>query len=115
VAELGIVAVLLGGLLALPAVVTWLPWEATFGIGLTLVSLGMIVGVPAGALYHVRLYRLIRPTGAWWLHPTALHTKLGEAERPRVMSAFKIGAAGFVIAIVGCALIAVGAVRSAFS
>jgi hypothetical protein len=112
VGELGIVAGLVAGLLALPAVVTWLPWEVTFGIGLLLVALGMAIGVPAGALYHVRLYRLVRPRGAWWLRPTALHTQLADAERPRVMSAFKIGAAGFIIAIIGCALVAVGALRS---
>jgi hypothetical protein len=115
VAELGIVAVLLGALVALPALVTWLPWEATLGFGVALVVLGMAIGVPAGALYHARLYRLVRPTGKWWLHPTALHERLKEAERPRVMSAFKLGAAGFVIAIAGCALVAIGALRSAFS
>lgn len=114
-AELGIVAGLLGVLLALPALVTWLPWEATFGIGIALVLVGMSIGVPAGALYHVRLYRLVRPTGTWWLRPTTLHPRLAEAERPRVMGAFKLGAAGFVIAIVGCALVALGALRSALS
>jgi hypothetical protein len=101
--------------LALPALVTWLPWEATFGLGLALVLLGMAIGVPAGALYHVRLYRLTRPTGTWWLRPTTLHPQLGEAERPRVMGVFKLGATGFIIAIAGCALVAVGALRSAFS
>lgn len=110
--ELGIVAGLIGGLLALPALVTWLPWEATFGLGLALVALGMAIGVPAGALYHVRLYRLVRPSGTWWLNPTALHPQLADAERPRVMGAFKVGAAGFIIAIIGCALVAVGALRS---
>jgi hypothetical protein len=114
-AELRIVACLLGALLAMPVLVTWLPWEATFGIGVALVALGMAIGVPAGALYHVRLYRLVRPTGAWWLRPTALHPRLDDADRSRVMGAFKIGAAGFVIAIVGCALVALGAFRSALS
>ncbi len=114
-AELGIVAGLLGGLLALPALVTWLPWEATFGIGLTLVALGLSIGVPAGALYHVRLYRVVKPTGRWWLHPTALHPQIGADARPRVMSAFRVGAVGFLLAILGCALVAVGVVRSSLS
>ena len=113
--ELGIVAALLGGLLALPALITWLPWEATFGLGVALVLLGMGVGVPAGALYHVRLYRVVKPSGRWWLRPTALHPQITDAARPRVMSAFKVGAVGFVVAIVGCALIAMGALRSALS
>jgi hypothetical protein len=115
VAEVGIAAALLAALVALPALVTWLPWEMTFGIGIALVAAGMAIGVPAGALYHVRLYRLVKPRGAWWLRPTALHPQLPDGARPRVMSAFKLGAFGFVLAIAGCALVALGAVRSALS
>ncbi len=103
----------LASLLALPALMTWLPWELVFGLGLALVLLGMAIGVPAGALYHVRLYRLVRPQGAWWLHPTALHPRLGDPDRARVLRWFKVGAAGFALAILGCALVAFAAWRSA--
>jgi hypothetical protein len=116
VAELRVVVALILGLLALPALVTWLPWEVTFGLGIALIALGLAIGVPAGALYHVRLYREVRPARAgWWLHPTALHAQLDERNRARVLAWFKVGAAGFVLAITGCALVALGALRSALS
>jgi hypothetical protein len=113
VIELGVVALVLGALVAVPALFAVVPWEVTFGLGVALIGLGMAIGVPAGAMYHVRLWRAVRPTGTrWWLHPTGLHPHLGDGERPSVMRWFKLGAAGFVLAILGCAFVAVGALRS---
>lgn len=106
------VALVVGGLVAVPALVTVVPWEITFGIGVALISIGMAVGVPAGALYHLKLWRALRPGAGWWLHPTGLHARLTVGDRPAVMRWFKVGAAGFVIALGGCALVAVGALRS---
>ena len=111
--ELGVVALLVGGLVAVPALFAAVPWEVTFGIGVSLVALGMAIGVPAGTLYHVQLFRAVRPSGTrWWLHPTGLHDQLPADSRGSVMRWFRIGAAGFVVAIVGCAMVAVGALRS---
>lgn len=111
--ELGIVGLVLGALVAVPALFAVVPWELTFGLGVALVALGMAIGVPAGAMYHVRLWRALRPLGAgWWLRPTGLHPRLRDGERPSVMRWFKIGAAGFVLAILGCLFVAVGALRS---
>ena len=111
--ELGVVALLLGGLVALPALFAAVPWDVTFGIGVSLVALGMAIGVPAGAVYHIQLARAVRPTSArWWLHPTALHDRIPDGARGGVLRWFRIGAVGFVIAIAGCAMVAVGAWRS---
>ena len=112
VGELGLVAALLGALVALPALFTVVPWELAFGGGLALVALGMAIGVPAGALYHLALWRALKPARGWWLHPTALHPRLGDGHRGRVFFWFRIGAAGFLAALLGCALVAVGALRA---
>lgn len=111
--ELGVVALLLGGLIAVPALFAVVPWDVTFGLGVSLIALGMAIGVPAGALYHVQLFRAVRPTSRrWWLHPTGLHDRLPDGMRGPVLRWFRIGAVGFVLAIVGCAMVAVGALRS---
>ena len=111
--ELGVVALVVAGLVAVPALLAVVPWDVTFGCGVALVALGMAVGVPAGALYHLQLYRALRPTGArWWLHPTGLHGQLRDGQRGAVMRWFRIGAVGFLVAIIGCVMVAVGAWRS---
>ena len=112
--ELGVVALVVAGLVAVPALLAVVPWDVTFGCGVALVALGMAVGVPAGALYHLQLYRALRPApgSRWWLHPTGLHGQLRDGQRGAVMRWFRIGALGFLLAIVGCAMVAVGALRS---
>ena len=111
--ELGLVALVVAGLVAVPALLAVVPWHVTFGAGASLVVLGMAIGVPAGALYHLQLYRALRPTGVrWWLHPTGLHERLPAGSRGPVLRWFRVGAAGFILAILGCALVAVGALRS---
>jgi hypothetical protein len=114
--ELVLVVALVGGLVGIPLVLSVAPWELVFGAGAGLIALGMLIGVPAGAYYHWLLYRAIAPRTtlgrSWWWRPTAWHGALAPSERPRVLRWFYIGAAGFLIAIAGCALFAVGAVRS---
>jgi hypothetical protein len=114
VIEVVVVIALLGSLVGGPMIVAMAPWEFTFGLGWALVALGMAIGVPAGAYYHFRLWHALKPVlgRTWWLNPTGLHRQLGAGERPRVMRWFRVGAAGFLIAIVGCVLVAVGAMRS---
>lgn len=107
------VALVVAALVAVPGLLAVVPWDVTFGLGVSLVALGMAIGVPAGALYHVQLYRAVRPTAPrWWLHPTGLHPQLKDGQRGAVMRWFKIGALGFLLAITGCLMVAVGAWRS---
>jgi hypothetical protein len=114
--ELVLVMALVGGLIGLPLVVSVAPWEIVFGAGAGLIALGMLVGVPAGAYYHWLLYRALGPRAelgaGWWWRPTLRHGALAASDRRRVLRWFYVGAAGFLIAMVGCALFAIGAVRS---
>jgi hypothetical protein len=114
--EIGVAFGILGALVGAAALLARAAWETLFVVGLGLMGLGMVVGVPAGWLYHVRLYQALAARDAlsrwWWLHPTALHRALGAPDRPRVMRWFYIGALGFCAAVLGCFLAAVGALRS---
>jgi hypothetical protein len=116
VLELVIAGAILGALLGAAALVSFTPWWWLFGAGLGLMALGLLVGVPAGLAYHVRLYRALAPRGllgrAWWLHPTGLHGALSDGDRRHLRVPFRLGAAGFVIALLGCLLFAIGALRS---
>jgi len=73
------------------------------------VALGLAAGIPAGILYHVKLFRALASLGTidprWWWHPTRLHGSLPAAGRCAVMPWFRAGAAGFLLAMAGCALI----------
>ena len=79
------------------------------------VVLGLVIGLPASGFYHRALRQTLGPRNAlpprWWLNPVALHTALQKNERPRVMGWFYGGAAGFLLAIVGCGLVLVGVLR----
>ena len=114
--ELLLVFGLLSAILGATALVALSPWYYLFGAGLSLVALGMLVGVPAGFLYHLELYRILQPRNllrrGWWLHPTALHAGLQAEELRRLRPWFAVGALGFGAAILGCLLTGVGAWRS---
>jgi hypothetical protein len=110
-AELGLALLILVGL-ALSALTFAAAWETLFGVGLLILAAGLALGVPAGLAYHVVLFRAVRPTGRWWLRPVALHGRVPAAARPRVLLWFYLGAAGFVMAVLGCVLVAIGTIRS---
>jgi hypothetical protein len=116
VVELLFAGGILGALVGAAALVSLTPWTWLFGAGLVFMPLGLLIGVPAGLWYHVRLYRSLSPRGelgrGWWLHPTGLHGRLTDEERRAMRGPFFFGAAGFVVSILGCILFAVGAWRS---
>lgn len=107
---------LLVGALAAVSLVRLVPGDTVLVCGAALVALGMLLGVPAGVLYHVALHRALRPRGAlparWWVAPLELHPRLEALDRRRVMPWFWLGAAGFLVTCLGCALVAIGAFRS---
>jgi hypothetical protein len=111
-------ALVLGAVLALglgTAVAAWLPPDALFLAGVRLVAVGLAFGVPTGLLYHVELRRALVVAGAlperWWLRPTALHRHVPPALRARVLGWCYAGAAGFILSMLGCAVIGVAALR----
>ena len=100
------VLVLLGTLAAT------LTLQALVITGLGLMAGGLVIGLPAGAWYHVALYRCLLargevPAGFIW-QPTRYHAALTAEERRRVLPWFTAGALGFGLIILGCTIFAVG-------
>ena len=107
---------LLIGLVGTGAVLSLVPWDWLLGGGALLVVVGLLVGTPTGVWYHVRLYRAMRKRGplpsTWWLRPDRLHDALDATEKASVKVPFYAGAAGFVMAVLGCLLVAYGSLRA---
>jgi hypothetical protein len=80
-----------------------------FFSGAGAIALGLAAGVPAGVVYHLKLFRELAGQGraepGWWWRPTSYHESLSAAARPGIMRWFRAGAAGFLAAIAGCALV----------
>ncbi len=107
-----IVALLILVLLLLSAA---LPPASLVWAGAAIALLGAIVGVPAGLVYHARLWQGLQREGlgtkGFWLHPTRLHEQLSEAERRKIAAGFWVGVVGFVACLGGALLVLVGVVR----
>lgn len=86
--------------------------------GVACAAAGMLLGLPTGFWYHVRLQACLRRRGElperWWLRPVALHARLRSEEREQVLPWFYLGGAGFVAVMLGCALVLVGVLLEAF-
>jgi len=83
--------------------------DLLLGVGAAVVAIGLIAGVGAGVVYHVALFRSLKPLGilrpGWWWQPTNLHAHLSPEQRRGVMPWFFAGAAGFFVVLAGCAVI----------
>jgi hypothetical protein len=83
--------------------------ELLLGVGAGIALLGLVVGAAAGVVYHVALYRSLSPLDVlrpgWWWRPTSLHVHLPPGLRRGVMPWFYAGAAGFFVALAGCAVV----------
>jgi hypothetical protein len=81
----------------------------------TCVAIGCVLGLPAGVLYHLTLYRCLIKRGAvtrdfvW--HPTRYHALLRADEARRVMPWFALGAFGFGLIILGSLIFMLGFLR----
>ncbi len=75
---------------------------------------GLLLGVPTGFWYHVRLRASLLRSGRlarhWWLRPSSLHDRLDPEDRPAVMLWFTLGGAGFLVTVLGCVLVGAGVV-----
>ena len=109
----------LGFLLAMVAV--WAAWtlvplDALILAGSVIALAGLLFGVPTGLVYHVLLRRSLLRAGSlpprWWLRPTSLHERIPALDRRRVRAWCVAGAAGFLLTLLGCAVVALGAVRA---
>ena len=105
---LTVIVVLVASILA----ALWLPWELLLVTGFVGISAGLLLGLPTGFLYHLRLRQclLMSPPlpPRWWLRPTRFHDRIGEAQRRRVMVPFYLGAAGFFLILFGAGVVALG-------
>jgi hypothetical protein len=107
------------GLLALLGV-AYAAWafaavETVLWAGAAVTVTGLAFGVPAGAWYHVELRRSLLRAGAlpagWYWRPLALHDRVPASDRRRVLAWCYLGAAGFGITVLGCGIVALGALR----
>ena len=90
--------------------------ETLLVAGFWLVLGGLAFGVPTGFLYHLLLRRSLLRRGPlptrWWLQPTRFNPTLPVGDRRRVLGFCYAGAAGFLVTLLGCLVVAMGAWRS---
>lgn len=102
---------------------TWMvslvAWHILFGLGLLLFAVGMAVGVPAGFWFHVVLRRMMRQRSIeqrdWWLRPFNSYNRLDARDRLPMRLWLYLGGAGFLLTVLGCVLLAVGAIKNQIS
>lgn len=105
------------GAMAAASAAWWiLPLDTLLLLGLELMAAGLLFGLPTGAWYHVELRRALLRNGElparWWLQPTRLHGRIPAPDRRRVLGWCLAGAAGFGVTVLGCAVVAIGALRA---
>ncbi len=109
--ELGIVAAISALMCLLSGV--WLSaWETLYYDGIWLVAAGLLLGVPTGFLYHVRLYQVLHPRGElpprWYWRPLRFNSCLRPEERASVMAWCYVGGFGFLVICVGLLMMGAG-------
>jgi hypothetical protein len=95
--------------LVVAALLFLVKWESLFIVGIVMIAAGIVVGVPAGLVYHVQLYRTMRDKNkiakGWVWRPFDYHKHLDRRDRRRVMPWAIVGGAGFFIIVIGQALL----------
>ena len=99
-------------------VLPFLPAAGMVTAGISCAAFGLLLGVPTGFWYHLKLHACLSPRGqlprGWWLRPVALHDRLAPAERPVVLLWFYLGGAGFMLSVLGCGLVIFGVFLEGF-
>jgi len=107
-----IVAALIVACLVLAAVI---PAMTLLWLGAGIGTLGALIGLPAGVIYHARLWRSLRAanqgTEGFWLRPHTLHDKLSEQQLRPIRVWFAIGVVGFGLTMLGGTAVAIAIVR----
>jgi hypothetical protein len=110
--EAAIVLGLVVMLVVVGTLVVSLPWTAIVFAGAGLIAFGFVLGVPTGFYYHVALYKRLAPRNAlparWYWSPVRYHPLLRDDERMSVLRWFYLGATGFVLIVLGGAVMALG-------
>lgn len=102
-----IVVMLLAAALIPPMTLMWM--------GVAIGTIGAVVGLIAGFVYHAQLWRALRLEGfgtkGIWLRPHHLHSKLSNERRRPVQQWFWIGAASFGLTMLGSTAVITAIVR----
>jgi hypothetical protein len=103
------------GLVVIGLMVALLPIEGMLIAGVACMALGFGLGVPAGVYYHFKLYRYLAahggvPSGFIW-HPTRYHADVPPSEMRHITPWFVTGALGFLLIMIGCAIVMLGVWR----
>ena len=109
--ELGIV-VAVTALMCLVSGIWFSPWETLFYSGIWVTGAGIVLGVPTGIVYHVRLYQALKPRDelppGWIWSPLRFNKRLQREERSGVMAWCYAGASGFFVICIGLILMGGG-------
>lgn len=105
-----------GVLVLLGAATYLLTVEALLITGGACIAAGFVIGLPAGTLYHLRLYKCLATRGpvprSFWLRPTSLHEELEATEWRGIAPWFVIGGTGFALIVTGCVIVMLGLIRA---
>lgn len=105
-------AFIVGAVVLFGAVVALVSAEGLMLAGGVCVVVGFVGGVPSAFIYHLKLFQALRLSGkvpkGWWLSPMKHHETAGDEAQAGFAWAFRMGAIGFVVIVLGCLLVGVG-------
>ena len=95
------------------ASILWLAhWRTLMWTGAWVLAAGWAVGLPVGVAFHVALHRALGRRGpvprGWIWRPTALERDLDPAERRRTAPLMYVAGSGFLLIVLGLALLVTG-------
>jgi hypothetical protein len=103
-------------LLACLGLLATLPIEAAAYWGSLTIAAGFLLGVPTGVVYHVLLWRELRRVGpvpsGWIWNPFGHHHRIGRRAERHVLPWAIAGGVGFVLIVIGMAVVTGGMVNS---